>query len=472
MAASANNVRWRDLLLGPKRAAVWTICLGVALHAFNWFVVSTITPSAVIELQGTELLSWVTAFFLVFSIVGSSGAAFLKAKLGLRTVLIGASLAAALGSVVIAVAPNMEVLLAGRIVQGFAEGMVLALCYVIAADVVGEKALPSLFGLLAVVWATATIGGPILGGVLAHVWSWRAATGALAPVAILFMIMALVVLPARGENDARARGWPLLRMILLTGGSLALCIASDAASQAQAIAMMATALAALALGFVLDRRARSPLFPSRILSPHPASSLGLWIIGLMPLAEAGVFLFIPYVAQVHMGMSVLHAGQISSLTAIGWSFSAMIVARAGARTATRLIMIGPVLLTAGMLLMAWAVEHSEPVTMAAALLACGIAFGICNGFLCQRAIAASENLERDVTSGAIPTFEGLGAAIGAALAGIIAAGAGFPLGDSTSHPIALTLFIGGILTIPAIFAALRFARQTAETTDTAAQPAE
>src|SRR5690606_26057626 len=154
------------------RAAVWTICLGVSLHAFNWFVISTVTPSAVLELDGAELLSWVTAFFLVFSIVGSSGAAFLKARLGLRSVLIGAALAAAAGSVIIAAAPTMEILLAGRIVQGFAEGLVLALCYVIAADVVGEKALPSLFGLLAVVWAIATIGGPILGGTFAHLWSW------------------------------------------------------------------------------------------------------------------------------------------------------------------------------------------------------------------------------------------------------------------------------------------------------------
>ena len=67
------RIGWRDLLLGPKKAAVWTICLGVALHAFNWFVVNTITPSAVLELGGAELLSWVTAFYLVFSIVGSLG---------------------------------------------------------------------------------------------------------------------------------------------------------------------------------------------------------------------------------------------------------------------------------------------------------------------------------------------------------------------------------------------------------------
>ena len=174
--AAESKITWGQLLVGPKRAAVWTICLGVSLHAFNWFVVSTITPSAVLELHGAKLLSWVTAFYLVFSIVGSSGAAFLKARLGLRSVLIGASLAAALGSTIIAFAPTMEVLLAGRIVQGFAEGLVIALCYVIAADVVGEKALPSLFGLLAVVWAIATIGGPILGGLLSsYIANWMQA---------------------------------------------------------------------------------------------------------------------------------------------------------------------------------------------------------------------------------------------------------------------------------------------------------
>lgn len=460
--AAESKVTWGQLLVGPKRAAVWTICLGVSLHAFNWFVVSTITPSAVLELHGAKLLSWVTAFYLVFSIVGSSGAAFLKARLGLRSVLIGASLAAALGSTIIAFAPTMEVLLAGRIVQGFAEGLVIALCYVIAADVVGEKALPSLFGLLAVVWAIATIGGPILGGVLAQHWSWRVAAGALAPVAILFLALALAVLPARGGGN-NVRGWPLLRMIFLTGGSLAVCVASESKTPGLAATLVVAALAALWIGLHLDRRAHAPLFPARLLSPRHASSLGLWIIGLMPLAEASVFLFVPYVAQVYMGMSVMHSGQMSSLTALGWSFSAMAVARVGSRAATALIMVGPILLTFGMFLMAWSVDRQAALPMAIALIACGMGFGISNGFLCQRTIGASDSLERDVTSGAIPTFEGLGAALGAAFSGIVAATAGFPERDATSAPVSLTFLVGGVLGIPAIIAALRFARQTAHT---------
>jgi MFS family permease len=459
-AAAQPKIGWRDLLLGPKKAAVWTICLGVALHAFNWFVVNTITPSAVLDLGGAELLSWVTAFYLVFSIVGSSGAAFLKARLGLRAVLIGSSLIAIAGSLIIATAPTMEVLLAGRIVQGFAEGIVMALCYVIAADAVGEEALPPLFGLLAVVWALATIGGPILGGVVAEISSWRIAAAALAPLAILFLVLALIVLPAKAKNADSGRGWPLMRLIFLTGGSLAVCVASESETPMLASAIVLAGLAALWIGLRLDRRARSPLFPARLLSSRPASSLGLWIIGLMPLAEAAVFLFIPFIAQVHLGMSVMHAGQIGSITALGWSFSAMLVARLDDKQATRLIIVGPILLTIGMFMLAWAIDAKDLPVIMAGLALCGVGFGICNGFICQRTIATSDSGERDVTSGAIPTFEGLGAALGAAFAGIIAISTGFPEADPSTRPLVWAFLIGGLLGLPAILAAIRFARQT------------
>ena len=354
----------------------------------------------------------------------------------------------------------MEVLLAGRIVQGFAEGMVMALCYVIAADTVGEEALPPLFGLLAVVWALATIGGPILGGLLAHLWSWRIAAASLAPMAVLFLVLALIVLPARPKTADNKRGWPLLRLTFLTGGSLAICVASEADTPLRASLIVVTGLAALWIGLRMDRWARAPLFPAQLLSARSASSLGLWIVGLMPLAEASVFLFIPYVGQVHMGLSVMHAGQLASIVALGWSASAIMVARMTEKQATRLIVLGPVLLTLGMFLLAWAVEDGSLIVTSIALAACGVGFGISNGFICQRTIGASGNAERDVTSGAIPTFEGLGAALGAAFSGIIAISAGFPDLDTSTRPIVWAFLIGGLLGMPAIFAAIRFARQT------------
>src|SRR4029453_5612446 len=136
-------------------------------------------------------------------------------------------------------------------------------------------------------------------------------------------VLALIVLPGRAKPADNGRGWPLLRLIFLTGGSLPVCIASESRTPMLATLIVLAALSALWIGLRLDRRARSPLFPARLLSSRSASSLGLWIIGLMPLAEAAVFLFIPFIAQVHLGVSVMHAGQIGSLTALGWSFRGM-----------------------------------------------------------------------------------------------------------------------------------------------------
>ncbi|HEY1384435.1 MAG TPA: hypothetical protein VGF43_12510, partial [Dongiaceae bacterium] len=134
----------------------------------------------------------------------------------------------------------------------------------------------------------------------------------------------------------------------------------------------------------------------------------------------------------------------------------------GDKQATRLIIVGPILLTFGMFLLAWAVDGQNLLVTAIALAFCGIGFGISNGFLCQRTIGASDNAERDVTSGAIPTFEGLGAALGAALSGIVATGTGFPA--ASTRPIVWAFLIGGLLGIPAILAAVRFARQTSAAT--------
>ncbi len=132
--------------------------------------------------------------------------------------------------------------------------------------------------------------------------------------------------------------------------------------------------------------------------------------------------------------------------------------------ATRLIMVGPILLTIGMFLIAWAIDAGSLTAIVIGLALCGIGFGISNGFICQRTIATSATTERDVTSGAIPTFEGLGAALGAAFAGIIATGAGFPDIDSSTRPMVWAFVIGGLLALPGILAALRFARQTSAAT--------
>jgi len=74
----ASPTRWSELLTPEYAIATTTLCLGVSLFAFNGFLVSTSLPTAVEELGGAALISWSLTVYLVFAIVGGSGAAVIK----------------------------------------------------------------------------------------------------------------------------------------------------------------------------------------------------------------------------------------------------------------------------------------------------------------------------------------------------------------------------------------------------------
>src|SRR4051794_33581185 len=87
-AGTDRVARWSELFAPQYRAATVTLCLGVALFAFNIFLVSTALPSAVREIGGVAVIAWATSIFLALSIVGGAAASRLKAGYGARIALI------------------------------------------------------------------------------------------------------------------------------------------------------------------------------------------------------------------------------------------------------------------------------------------------------------------------------------------------------------------------------------------------
>ena len=190
---------WPTLLFGRRARIIWTISLGVAIQAFGWFLVSTIMPSVVLELGSPHLLSWGTTAFLALSIPGSACAGFLKGRYGTRRVLLTASAIVIAANLLGFAAPNMEIFLLSRAVQGLGEGMVLALCYILVSDSLEPVEVTPAFGILAVVWALATLIGPWLAGLLTDIASWR-----FAFLPMLAMSVSFLWLVARHPTPTRA----------------------------------------------------------------------------------------------------------------------------------------------------------------------------------------------------------------------------------------------------------------------------
>jgi MFS family permease len=453
--------RWRELLFARRARIVWTISLGVAIHAFGWFLVSTIMPSVVLDLGSPHLLSWGTTAFLALSIPGSACAGYLKGRHGTRRVLITASAIVIAANLLGFAAANMEIFLAARALQGLGEGMVLALCYILVSDSLDPVEVSPAFGILAVVWAIATLVGPWLAGLLTDIASWRFAFLPMLAMSTSFLwLVARHPAPPPAAESARKPGLPLGRVAIIGLAITAVSIAGISRDPAEAGALIAATLLLIAICLHIDRRSAARLFPADLLSLSRAAPLGIWILGLMFGSEACAPLYIAYFVQIGHGTSVFFAGQYAAITAFSWSAAAIFIGRVGRRTSRTMLLLGPALLTLGLvMLVSW---HELPLAVSAlALISLGTGFGVSYGFFTEHVIGLAAESERDVTAGAIPTFESICGAVGAAISGLLGNAAGFGAEGAADIPAAVPVTVYGAsaaVSLLVLAAAFRFRR--------------
>lgn len=128
MTSSHKNASWGELLSGRNGLRAIALSGGVAVHAINIYIVTTIMPSVVQDLGGIDYYAWNTTLFVAASILGSAFAASLIDFLGLRAAYLLAILIFVLGSMVAAMSPNMGFLLGARTVQGVGDRNLVWLC--------------------------------------------------------------------------------------------------------------------------------------------------------------------------------------------------------------------------------------------------------------------------------------------------------------------------------------------------------
>lgn len=454
----SRKIGWAHLLFGDKARITWTISIGVAIHAFGWFLVSTIMPSVILQLGKPQLLSWGTTAFLALSIPGSASAGYLKGRLGIRRLLLIAATIVIAANTLGLVAPDMAIFLLARAAQGLGDGLILALCYIIVSEALLPQEMSPAFGILAVVWAVATLIGPALGGLLTDWFSWRMA---FLPMLILAVLLLMLVATERRDLNVARDGTaplPIGRLLTMALAIGAVSFAGAGENLAQAAVLIAVAMGLMAICFRIDHRSEQHLFPRHLLSLSRISILGIWIIGFMFAADSGPPIFMTYFIQIGHGTSVFFAGQFAAITALAWSVAAIGVSHRGRRFGHLMLLVGPTcLLTGFSILVLW--QHLPLVISGFALAIIGSGFGLSYAFFTEHIIAQAPSDERDVTAGAIPTLESICAAFGAAIAGLLGNVAGFGGFGASDIPVAVPMTVFGFSAMGSLcilFCAYRF----------------
>ncbi len=349
----------RDLLTwgGPRaRWVVLATVLGSALAFIDATVVNIALPAIGADLEaGTAALTWVvTAYALVLAALVLLGGS-LGDRFGRRAVFIAGVGVFAVASALCGLAPNVELLIAARALQGVGGALLtpasLAILQSVFAPEDRGRAIGAWSGLTGVAGAI----GPFVGGWVVEVASWRWVFLINLPIALVVVVIARRHVPETRDLGASKHLDVVGSLLLAFGlGTLTFGLTSWASNPLVSVRSGGALLVGLLLltGFAAwEHGAREPLLPLTVFTSRLFVAAN--VITFVLYAALGALFFALVVAlQVGAGFAPLAAGlSLLPVTVLMLLFSS----RAGVlmnRVGPRLPMtVGPLVAAVGAALM-------------------------------------------------------------------------------------------------------------------------
>jgi MFS family permease len=444
MSEETPGTGWSALLRPAWLPAVAVLVGGVLLHSMNVLMLATVLPSVVDDLGGAPLMSWTSSAFLASSIVAATCTGYLASMLGARTVFCTGALVFGTGALVCALAQSMGQVVAGRFVQGFGGGLLIAMAYVLVRSTFPESHWARAFALLSGAWSLSILVGPLVGGLFARYGDWRGAFFAVTAIAVVLALVAWRALPRVVTAGEGARV-PALRVALVCAAIAALSLMAVAPGAAVKGALLAAALALLATALAVDRRAPRPLLPTDAFSPATPTGMGLWLCLLVAIAYSPLQIFVPIFLQGLHGLDPLGAGYMVAGASFGWTGMSLVVAGTPAGRSDRLLVGGPLLMLLGLVGVALLMPLSPVALVFPAIALVGAGIGACWAFVAQRVMSGARRGEEDLAASSVATVQQMGFALGAALSGLAANAAGL------SEGLGRAAIAGAAFWVPASF---------------------
>ncbi|MFS8111639.1 MFS transporter [Rhizobium jaguaris] len=430
---------------------------GVALYAVEAYITATIAPSIVRDIGGLELFSWMITLFVAAGVLGSITVATRPRGVGLRTVYVAAALIFGAGNLICAIAPAIQVVLAGRAVQGFGAGMLAALAYAFIRFVYPQPLWRKASTLYAAIWGVATVLGPTLGGLFSQGSAWREAFVILVPLAGLMALSARWLLP-RVDDDRAQQKTPVLQIALLLAAVLLMSFAGTIEPISSKIILVAISMASICAMLAIERKSANRLLPQGAVTlGRPISRLYLAMFTLMMVLTSDIY--IPYFLQTLHGVAPLVSGYLVALVALGWTLAAFFSASFSGKQAGVSIIVGCVLETAATasLILFLARDNPSgdlallgPAIVAMFLMGCGVGLGWAH--LVTKVIGLVDSSEQDKASAAISTVQSLGGAFGSSLAGVIVNSAGLADPGGIPGSLSAATWLYALMALPGLIA--------------------
>lgn len=432
MTTSTSPLAGRGSAVSSPGAVIGVILVASFMDLLDVTIVAVAAPSIQASLGTSPAqLQWVIAAYAL-----SLGAALIPGgrigdQYGRRRAFLTGLAVFVVASAACALAPTPGVLIATRVVQGLAAGVMVPQVFGIIRSSLTPQQMGAALGAYGGVQGLASIAGPLLGGLLvtANLFGleWRSIFWVNVPVGLAALLIGRKVLPESSQPAAARLDLPGAALL---AGSLLLVLLPVVQGQAWGWpawgwALLAAGLVGLGVFLVLERRLAArggqPVLDPELLT-NRAFSGGLAASLAFFGGIASFFLLLSIYLQDGTGRTALTTGLVTLPYALGSMVTSGAGVKLAARHGRRLLITGSLVIAAShaaMWLVVTRVDQPAWWQLGGPLLLGGLGLGLAAPPLVNVVLAAVPGRQAGAAGGVLSTVNQIGGSVGVAVLGTL-----------------------------------------------------